>query len=397
MKYRVRKYAIFLLTLCLLALAGCSQTKDMYGGISQYELYEESAAETASAEQEREKDVYSERADEIYDSLTMEEKVCQLVIARDSEGDGTPFKDVAENYPVGGVCMFRYSFKDLDASQVRAKIKEYNTHARIPMLVSVDEEGGSVVRVSANEKLRSSKFKSPSELYSKGGYEKIKTDTAEKSQFLRALGINVNFSPVADVVTDENGFLYKRAFGIGTQETAKYVETVVAEMNSNKIGSFVKHFPGYGNSSGDTHNDTDINDKSLEEIEQNDIPPFIAGIDAGADGIMVTHTVINSIDSTAPASLSPAVCDYIRNKLGFDGLIITDGLDMSAAINYCGKDDPALKAILAGADIALIPLNADESCQALIEAAYSGVLTEERIERSVKRILKLKIKLGLIQ
>lgn len=393
MKNKVKKCTVFLLLLCIVVLAGCSKTQEENIIIENASSVVEESSEVEPVSSEPEQ---PDRVDEIYDMLTMEEKVCQLVIARESEGNGTPFADVIENYPVGGVCMFKDSFEGLDTDQVRSKISEYNTHGRIQMLVSVDEEGGTVVRVSSNSKLRDSKFKSPSALYEEGGYERIKADTAEKSRFLRGLGINVNFAPVADVVTDKEGFLYKRAFGIGTAETATYVETVVSEMNANKVGSFVKHFPGYGNSKGDTHNNTDVNTKSLEEIETTDLPPFLAGFNAGADGVMVTHTVINAIDSTAPASLSPAVCDYIRNKMGFDGLIITDGLDMAAVTNYCKDRDPALTAILAGADIALIPFKADESCQALINAVNDGTLTEDRIEKSVKRILKLKIKLGII-
>ena len=186
--------------------------------------------------------------------------------------------------------------------------------------------------------------------------------------------------------------MYKRAFGMGAEETAEYVSKVVGTMKNTPVASCVKHFPGYGNSEADTHKGLDVNEKSLYELEENDLVPFEAAISEGADGIMLTHTIVSSIDPDHPASLSSDVVNMIRGKMGFDGLLITDGLEMEAVIDFSGGDSGkvCVMAVNAGIDILCAPNNPVSDYNAVLEAVNSGEIPMERVNDSVRRILRFK-------
>lgn len=175
------------------------------------------------------------------------------------------------------------------------------------------------------------------ELFQEGGYDLIYNDTKEKCGFLRSLGINVNFAPVCDVSTDPNDYIYKRSFGQDASATAEYVATVIDAMKSEKIGSVLKHFPGYGNNT-DTHNGIAYDERTYEEFVNSDFLPFSAGISHGADIVLVSHNIVNCFDADYPASLSPKVHEILREQLGFDGVIITDDLFMNAIKDFTDND-----------------------------------------------------------
>ena len=204
----------------------------------------------------------------------------------------------------------------------------------------------------------------------------------------------MNLAPVADVCTSSSGFMYKRSFGKDAEETAEYVSKVVSTMKNTSVASCVKHFPGYGNSKADTHKGLDVNDKTLYELKENDLVPFEAAIREGVDGIMLTHTVIKSVDPEHPASLSPDVVDILRSDMGFDGLLITDGLEMGSVIKYSGGESGrvCVMAVLAGVDILCAPKNPVDDYNAVLEAVNSGEISQERLDESVRRILRFKLK-----
>ena len=198
-------------------------------------------------------------------------------------------------------------------------------------------------------------------------------------------------APVADVCTSKSGFMYNRAFGKGAEETAEYVSAVVSTMKQTPVASCVKHFPGYGNSKKDTHKGLDINKKSLEKLKKSDLVPFERAIDEGVDSILLTHTVVNAYDPIHPASLSSDVVRAIREDMGFDGLLITDGLEMGAIIKYSGDSGKAcIMAVKAGVDILCAPKNPISDYNSVLDAVKSGEITEERIDESVRRILRFK-------
>ena len=327
-------------------------------------------------------------ADEILSEMSIEEKVGQLFLARNPK-TAPQGKELIETYHVGGIIFFGRDFKNSTPSEFKKLIDSYNKTSGIPLLTSVDEEGGTVTRASLYKAFRAEKFASPAELYKLGGLEKILSDAAEKSDFLLDLGLNFNLAPVADISTDENDFIFERSLGLGKEETAQYVSLVVKLMNQKGILSALKHFPGYGNNK-DTHTGIAYDKRSFESIMENDLVPFAAGIEAGAPVIMVSHNIVESIDSNMPASLSGDVIKILRDELGFEGVIMTDDLSMDAIKDFTESGEAAVLAILAGTDL-LCCSDIETQYQAVLEAVKSGRISAERIEESVLRILNIKL------
>lgn len=317
----------------------------------------------------------------------------------ENSGDPTelPETDAASKvtqYHLGGYILFARDFTGKTKEEVTASIQSYQNAAEIPLLIGVDEEGGTVNRVSKNTNLRKTPFASPQELYTAGGWDMIRSDTQEKGQLLQSLGINLNFAPVCDVSQDPQDFIYARSFGQDAEQTAEYVRTVVQTMSQEQMGSVLKHFPGYGNNS-DTHTGIAYDERPIERFVNSDFLPFQAGIDAGADMVLVAHNVVSCMDDQVPASISLPVHNILRNELGFDGVIITDDLVMEGVRQFAGDAEIAVRAVQAGNDM-LCCTDFEVQVPAVIKAVETGEITEERLNESVLRILKMKIKLGII-
>ena len=265
----------------------------------------------------------------------------------------------------------------------------------IPLLIGADEEGGTVVRLSSNQNLFPHPFLSPQALYAQGGLDALGRDAAEKSAGLLSYGVNVNFAPVADVSTDPSDFIYKRSLGQDAETTAAYIRTVVEAMSTAGIGSVLKHFPGYGDNE-DTHTGVATDRRPYEQFQQEDFLPFQAGIDAGAGAVLVSHNIVVSMDPDLPASLSPEVHRVLREELGFQGVVLTDDLDMKAAAAYAGENSPAVQALLAGNDMVVLA-DFKREIPRVLSALADGTLTEERIDQSVRRVLQWKRDLGLLE
>lgn len=325
-------------------------------------------------------------------SMTVEEKVGQLFLARCPDIQAA--QDVA-NYHLGGYVLFGRDFESKSSDEVITNIQSYQDAAKIPMLIAVDEEGGIVCRVSAQSQFRESRFLSPRKLYEQGGLELILTTETEKIQLLSSLGINVNLAPVCDVTTDPNAFMYSRSLGQSPETTGTFIAEVVSLMDQYGFGGVLKHFPGYGNNT-DTHVGIAVDDRSLEELESVDLVPFTMGIEAGADAIMVSHTFVNCLDSELPASLSPKVINYLRNEMGFTGVVVTDDLVMEAITDLYGAGESAVLAVLAGCDM-LCSSEYQVQYQAVLEAVESGRISTEMLDAAVLRILNWKQQLGLLE
>lgn len=327
----------------------------------------------------------------LLDAMTVEEKVGQLFLARCPGGN-----EIAEieAYHLGGYILFGQDFDDETPDSFRKKIERWQLASPVPLLIAVDEEGGTVCRVSSHSAFRSSRFPSPRESYASGGMEQVLETEKEKAGLLHSLGINVNMGPVCDIATGFDAFMYPRSLGEGPEETARFVSATVRIMENHKTGSVLKHFPGYGNN-GDTHTDMVQDDRALEELEEKDLIPFAAGIGAGCDAILVSHTIIAAMDDTSPATLSPAVHDYLRNTMNFKGVIVTDDLVMEAITDAYGPEEAAVLAVLAGNDL-LCSTDYPVQYKAVLEAVQSGRIPEPQLEESVMRILNWKKELGLI-
>lgn len=331
------------------------------------------------------------QAEEIIESMTLEEKVGQLFFVRSR--DDLAITDI-ETYHLGGYVLFAKDFEDKSIEDVKDTIGTFQETSKIPMLIGVDEEGGVVNRLSKYPQFRSAPFQSPQALFEQGGFDLILSDTTEKTLLLKSLGINVNLAPVCDVSTNPKDFIYNRSFGQNAKVTAEYVKTVVTEMNRLSMGSTLKHFPGYGNNV-DTHTGIAIDERTYDSFIEKDFIPFQAGIESGAGSILVSHNIVKCMDENLPASLSPSVHNILRDELNFSGVIMTDDLYMDAIKQYSNDEEAAILAIKAGNDL-LIATDFDVQIPAVINAVKNNQITEERINESVKRVLLWKLNLGII-
>lgn len=330
---------------------------------------------------------------EVYvDSLTPAQQAAQLFFARCPDVGAV---DLAAQYDIGGYILFGRDFEGQTPESVTQTIQSYQDAAATPMLIGVDEEGGTVTRVSAYGAFRAAgRFQSPQALFAAGGLDLVEEDTAEKDALLSSLGINVNLAPVCDVSTDPADFIYARAFGQDAAATSDYVRTVVGQMEADGMGMVLKHFPGYG-SNADTHTGIAQDDRPLGQFREVDFLPFAAGIEAGAQAVLVCHNIVSCMDDTLPASLSPAVHDILRDELGFDGVIMTDDLVMQAITDYTGDADAAVLAVQAGNDM-LISSDFVTQYNAVLAAVEDGTIDADRIRQSAVRVVRWKMQLGLI-
>ena len=324
---------------------------------------------------------YEDEALEKLKEMSLDEKIAQIFLVRYPD-DGI---SVLEKYQFGGYVFYAKDFENKSYDEVKKMLNDLQSVSKIPILTAVDEEGGKVVRVSSNPNLASIPFKSSRELYLEGGFDRNKEDTIQKSKLLYDLGINLNLAPVIDVSTNSNDYMYSRALGEDSSVTSQYAKEVIKASKGLGVSYTLKHFPGYGNNA-DTHNGKAIDNRSYEDILKNDLPPFKAGIDEGAEAVLVSHNIVNSIDSNNPASLSTSIHNLLRNKLEFKGIIITDDLAMGATKDI---DGATLKAILSGNDL-IITTDYEKSINSVKEAISNKVIDESLIDRLAFRIIAWK-------
>ncbi len=346
-----------------------------------------------------EEDLAAARIEDLLSSMTLEEKVGQLFFARCPAGGAV--EDVSACH-LGGYLLFGRDFQTgggswLTAEQFTEKIESYQAAARIPLLIGVDEEGGTVVRASRNPNLfPGGKCRSPQWLLAHGEEDAFAEDAREKNGLLLSYGINVNLAPVCDVSTAPGGFIYDRTLGQDARTTADYVGRVVKTMGDLPIGSVLKHFPGYGDNA-DTHTGIAVDDRPLEQFTDADFLPFRAGIAAGGGtaAVLVSHNIVRCMDAELPASLSPAVHKILRETLEFNGVVMTDDLDMGALAAYGRAGLTAVAALEAGNDL-LITADYRTGIEMVLAAVENGGLSEAAVENACRRVLTWKQALGLI-
>lgn len=323
--------------------------------------------------------------------MSTKEKVGQLFLARVPVENA--LSDIQE-YHLGGYLIFGRDVEGKTYDEVQSTIAQYQETSEVPMLIAADEEGGTVSRVSRNSQLVATPFQSPQDLYAQGGWDAITKDTTDKAGILKELGIDAGLFPVADVATDPNAFIYDRTIGQDAKGTAEYVTTVVKALKKAHSGSTLKHFPGYGNNQ-DSHTDIVTDTRSMTELEDNDLVPFQAGIDAGVDSVLVSHNIVNAIDDSVPASVSAPVHDLLRKDMGFDGVIMTDDMDMAGLADFMSQEEAGLKALQAGNDLILSSTYASQ-IPYVLQAIEDGEYSEKDLDASVTRVLNWKEELGLL-
>ena len=383
---------ILILILCALILSGCHGVPEetevlditQAATITTEPSYTEPEAETEA--------LPPDPVEEILRSMPLEDWVGQLFLVG---ADPNLAQIHILDYNLGGFLLFSDDFaNDTPGDSAAKKIARWQETADIPLLIAVDEEGGTVTRVSRYSYYRDKRFASPRSLYDQGGMEAVLAEEDEKCQLLKSLGVNVNLGPVCDITTDPGAFMYPRSLGQSAQITGEYIRSAVDLKRQHSVGSALKHFPGYGNNV-DTHTGIAIDSRSLSELESRDLIPFQAGIDAGAEAIMVSHTVVEAIDPTLPASLSPAVVRYLREHMGFEGVIITDDLTMQAITDQYGAGEAAVMAVQAGCDL-LCSSAFIEQYEAVLAAVLDGRIDFDTLKNAVRNVLEWKMELGLI-
>lgn len=334
-----------------------------------------------------------ERIQNILASMTLEEKVGQMFVARRPQDPVTAMEAITQ-YHLGGFTLYACDFEHTNPTDFKVLMASYQSASKLPMFIAADEEGGRVIRASKYPAFRESGFPSPRDLMAKGGMAMVDADTREKAAFLLDLGINFNYAPVCDMSGDPACFIFDRTVSNDPDVTATYAKTVVTAMNECHLVGSIKHFPGYGDNV-DTHTSIAKDDRPMSQFIQKDLKPFEAGIKAGAPIVMIAHNIVSCMDAEIPASLSPAVHEFLRRDMGFEGVIMTDSLDMNAITLYTGDRASAVAAVLSGNDL-LCCTTYWHQVPAVLDAIKEGVISEERIDESLRRILALKIQMGIL-
>ena len=392
---------ILLLILCVIAIIVIvKNTKDENTKIanSNSNTVSTPESETNTTNAEKNEDVsnelfaqYYETAEKIMQDMSIEEKVGQMFLVR--YPDSGVIEQIKNETP-GGYILFGKDFDNETKESILEELTEEQEASKIGLIFGVDEEGGTVVRVSSHKAFRNSKFKSPQEIWKQGQLPAILEDSKEKSELLKSIGLNMNIAPVVDVPTKSSSFIYDRSYGRGAEKTATYTSELIKTMNEDNMISVMKHFPGYGDNE-DTHTGIAVDERPYSTFETTDFLPFKSGIEAGGPCILVSHNIVKSMDENKPASLSENVHKILREDLNFSGIAMTDDLAMDAVKSYVENGEAAVQAVLAGNDM-IISSDFASQKQEILKAIKEKKINEDIINKAVRRILSMKIAYGII-
>lgn len=386
LKKRIRSLAILLSAALLLGCVGCRTN----------------SADTGSAAQT--KPTTTDEVQNIVDSMSLEEKVAQLFLVQPeaivdigtatAAGDAT--KQAINKTPVGGFVYFSDNLQS--EQQVQDMLRNVQKYSEdrigLPAFLSVDEEGGTVARVASTGRFDVTDVGDMAKIGASGDVQQAKQAGETIGSYLSELGFNLDFAPDADVLTNpENTVVKKRSFGSDPQVVSDMSLAVAQGLAQHQVYSVYKHFPGHGATAGDTHQGYAYTDKTLDELKQSELIPFENAIQNNASFIMAAHISAPRVtgDDT-PASLSKTmITDILRGQMGYDGIVVTDAMNMGAVTEQYTSAQAAVKALQAGADIVLMPEDFQEAYQGVLDAVKDGTLTEQRINESVTRIVTVKV------
>ena len=338
--------------------------------------------------------------------MALEDKVAQMFVITPealtgytsvtAAGDTT--KTAYESRPVGGLIYMADNL--LSTEQTTEMLTNMQNIAMertgLPAFLSVDEEGGTVARVAANEAFGVTNVGNMSDIGAAGDAQKAYDAGVTIGTYLKQLGFNVDYAPVADVLTNPgNTAIGTRSFGSDASMVADMVTKELEGLSSQGVFGAVKHFPGQGGVSGDSHDGAVTLDKSLEELMQTELVPFQKAVENGVSFVMVGHiSVPQVVGDNTPASLSQMmVSNVLREQLGYQGIVITDAMNMGAITGTYTADQAAVMAVNAGVDMILMPQDYETAYNGLLQAVQDGTITEERIDESVERIVKVKLQM----
>ena len=393
-KSRQKRMGVVLALACL--LAGCSAP-------SQQNTQPAAVTQDYASRPTVSSSVASSTAEEAK-SMTLEQQVGQLFFLsfrKDEKGAnvytcGDSEKKLLQEIQPGGVALFGENIATVQ--QVRQLIQQVQQVCATPPFIGVDQEGGSVQRVARSSRISATVVPPMWKVGQTGNPALARQVGGLLGSELRVFGFNLDFAPVCDVFSNpENTVIGTRAFSSDPQQAAVYSKALSAGLRGQGVVPVCKHFPGHGDTIGDTHQGYAVVNKTLEELRKTELVPFQAQIRAGAEMIMAAHISLPKVNGDdTPASLSAKVLQgLLRKELGFTGVIVTDALDMGAITQHYSSGEAAVRAVEAGADMLLMPENPHAAYQAVLQAVRSGKLSKARIAASVQRILTLKEKYDL--
>lgn len=347
---------------------------------------------------------------DVFGKMSLREKVGQLFIVRpealaeNSNAETAPATDRVddavisriEEYPVGGIALFSRNITS--AEQLPMFISDLQSSSKYPLFIAVDEEGGRVARIANSDFFNVASYKSMEDIGKSGDASKAEEVGRQIGLYLKELGFNLDFAPVADTNTNpQNIVIGDRSYGSDPALVARMVSAQLDGMHDSGIMGTLKHFPGHGDTKDDTHSGYVSIEKTWDELKECELVPFITALPK-ADMVMVSHiTAVNVTSDKLPTSMSETmITGKLRNELGYDGVIITDAMAMGAVADNYTSAEAAVTAVKAGVDIVLMPLNLDEAFNGVMNAVTDGEISMERLDESVMRILKLKARYKLI-
>lgn len=347
---------------------------------------------------------------DVLGKMSLREKVGQLFIVRpealaeNSNAETAPATDRVddavisriEEYPVGGIALFSRNITS--AEQLPMFISDLQSSSKYPLFIAVDEEGGRVARIANSDFFNVASYKSMEDIGKAGDASKAEEVGRQIGLYLKELGFNLDFAPVADTNTNpQNIVIGDRSYGSDPALVARMVSAQLDGMHDSGIMGTLKHFPGHGDTKDDTHSVYVSIEKTWDELKECELVPFITALPK-ADMVMVSHiTAVNVTSDKLPTSMSETmITGKLRNELGYDGVIITDAMAMGAVADNYTSAEAAVTAVKAGVDIVLMPLNLDEAFNGVMNAVTDGEISMERLDESVMRILKLKARYKLI-
>ena len=396
-----KNVVISLMLICLLLtgiISGCGRKEDNGNAA-------EASTSIQDTDPEKLDDITMDAlVDEALKQMTLEQKIGQLFIVCTDSLDFNAETEMTEQmetnlkkYQPGGVILFSFNLDNRD--QTTDFIQSMKETTEIPMFISVDEEGGNVARIANTDGMGTTKFPSMASIGETGDSSQAFHVGNTIGKEIAELGFNLNFAPVADLATNENNTeIGERSFGSDPDLVAEMVAQEVKGLQQNGVSATLKHFPGQGDAGEDTHKGYVNLDVTIDGLRDNEFVPFEKGISAGADLVMMSHVSVKGItQSDVPASLSSLmVNDILREELQYDRIIITDAMNMKIITKFYDSGQAALAAIKAGNDMILMPDDFESAYEAIKEALADGSLPEKRLNTSVRRILEVKIRRGIL-
>ena len=398
----MKRFAVMSITLILVGALVFAGSLWFYFSSNKKENDKKSASsqkisETAAPTEEKKKSqmpdelkdsgIFSDYYEQAYQrmlSMTLEEKIGQLLLA-ESPAEGA--ENLVLQYNIGGIVFTEQNFDYIEKKDAQSLVSGYEASSKTPLILAVTEIGGENCAVSSHYRLAQAPFASPRELFANGGLDEISDTETQKAAFLKEFNINTNLAPVCDISVNEGDKGYAQSLGQDAATTKQFVSNVTRVSQNSGVSVALKNFPGYKD-----NGDAAATDKrDYIELEKNELSVFKGGIEAGAHFVMLSNTVVTSIDGENTATLSPKVIYKLKNDLGFTGVTLSAKLEDSSE----NGQNVAVSAIKAGCDMVYVT-DAQKAFKALLDAVNDNSLSQDKIERACFKVLSCKFAKGLM-